>query len=243
MLKPSLPSSRRRADAVAVLVALVLPTVLTWFYFVYLAQQPGTMQQLVFGGCKMLMYVLPVVWVVGVQRERLTWPATTAGIAEGLGFGLAVFAGMLLLYYGWWKPAGMLEVGAVAMREKLLGFGLDTPAKYLALAVGLSLLNSAFEEYYFRWFIFGQLRRLIPVGLAVAISSLGFAAHHVVVLGLYFGWLSPLAWFFALCVAVGGAYWAWLYQRSGSLLGPWLSHLVIDAAIFLVGYDLVIIQK
>ena len=26
--------------------------------------------------------------------------------------------------------------------------------------------------------------------------------------------------------------------RSGSLAGPWLSHLVVDAAIFLVGYDL-----
>jgi membrane protease YdiL (CAAX protease family) len=63
-------------------------------------------------------------------------------------------------------------------------------------------------------------------------------AHHVILLATYFGWSSPWTYAFSLAVAVGGAVWAWLYERSGSLVGPWLSHLVVDAAIFLVGYDL-----
>ena len=74
---------------------------------------------------------------------------------------------------------------------------------------------------------------------AIVISSLGFMAHHVLVLGHFFGFNSFACWFFSLCVAVGGAFWAWLYERTGSLLGPWLSHLLIDAAIFLIGFDLV----
>lgn len=41
-----------------------------------------------------------------------------------------------------------------------------------------------------------------------------------------------------LAVAVGGAFWAWLYHRSGSLLGPWISHMLVDAAIFGVSYQL-----
>ena len=40
-------------------------------------------------------------------------------------------------------------------------------------------------------------------------------------------------------VAVGGGVWCWIYQRSHSLLGPWLSHALIDAAIFVVGYRLI----
>jgi uncharacterized protein len=40
-------------------------------------------------------------------------------------------------------------------------------------------------------------------------------------------------------VAVGGAFWAWLYERTGSIFGPWLSHLLIDAGIFWIGYDLI----
>ena len=46
-------------------------------------------------------------------------------------------------------------------------------------------------------------------------------------------------YFFALATAVGGAYWAWLYNKTGSIYGPWASHLLIDAAIFAVGYDLI----
>jgi membrane protease YdiL (CAAX protease family) len=40
-------------------------------------------------------------------------------------------------------------------------------------------------------------------------------------------------------VAVGGAFWAWLYERTGSIYSAWLSHLLIDAGIFWVGYELV----
>jgi membrane protease YdiL (CAAX protease family) len=43
---------------------------------------------------------------------------------------------------------------------------------------------------------------------------------------------------FALCVAGGGVAWAWLYDRSNSLYAPWLSHLLIDAAVMAIGYDL-----
>lgn len=55
----------------------------------------------------------------------------------------------------------------------------------------------------------------------------------------FFSWVSPWTNLFSVSVAVGGVFWAWLYDRSGSLLGPWLSHLLVDAAIFTVGYGLV----
>ena len=42
----------------------------------------------------------------------------------------------------------------------------------------------------------------------------------------------------SLGVAVGGAVWSWAYRRSGSLLGPWLSHILVDTGIMLIGYDL-----
>ena len=73
----------------------------------------------------------------------------------------------------------------------------------------------------------------------IVISSVGFMAHHVILLSVYFGWGSPLTYLFSLAVAVGGAFWAWLFAASRSLLGPWLSHMLVDAAIFLIGYDLV----
>jgi len=61
----------------------------------------------------------------------------------------------------------------------------------------------------------------------------------VLVLGFYFGFTNPATYVLASCIAIGGAAWAWLYQRSGSLVGSWLSHMLVDAAIFVIGYDLV----
>jgi membrane protease YdiL (CAAX protease family) len=61
----------------------------------------------------------------------------------------------------------------------------------------------------------------------------------VLVLAKYFGYASPLTWLFTLAIVIGGAFWAWLYRRTGSLAGPWLSHALVDATIFVIGWDLI----
>ena len=47
------------------------------------------------------------------------------------------------------------------------------------------------------------------------------------------------SWLFAISVAIGGLIWAWLYERTGSLYAAWISHLLVDAGIFFVGWDIV----
>jgi len=77
---------------------------------------------------------------------------------------------------------------------------------------------------------------------ALVLASLGFMAHHVIVLAVYFPGMTKfftLALPFSLGVAIGGGVWCYVYQRSGSLLATWLSHFLIDAAIMVIGYDLV----
>ena len=233
----------RRADLCVVVFALFLPSVVTWLYFVVLSAWPAAAQQTAFAIGKGIQFCLPLVWVLAVQRAGLRFKRPgRAGLIEGGLFGLLVLAVMTALFHGLLKPVGILGPegpATAAILDKVQGFGLDTLWKYVALGTFYSLVHSGLEEYYWRWFVFGQLRRLIPVNRAILISSIGFMLHHILLLGTYFGWFSPATWIFSAAVAIGGAYWAWLYQRSGSLWGPWLSHLVVDAAIFIVGYDLV----
>jgi membrane protease YdiL (CAAX protease family) len=145
---------------------------------------------------------------------------------------------MCLLYKGLLVPLGWMDVAVKPIRAKIEGFGVDTLWAYAALGVFYSLIHSFLEEYYWRWFVFAQLRRLVTVPMAVVISSLGFMAHHVLLLGTFFGWDSPLTWTFSVAVAIGGAVWAWLYHRFDSLYPVWLGHLLVDAGIFWIGYDL-----
>jgi membrane protease YdiL (CAAX protease family) len=230
----------RTRDVAAVVFALVLPTLITLVYFVWAERFPASVQQTIFAVVKVAQFVFPIAWVLGVQkrRPRAEGPVTK-GVGLGVAFGLAVAAAMLVAYHSWLSSADFFASAQQQMREKIAGFQLGEPWKFVALGVFYSLFHSLLEEYYWRWFVFGQLRRMSPVGAAVVVSSLGFAAHHVVVLAKYFGLASPVTWIFSLGIAVGGAFWAWLYHRSGSLLGPWLSHLLVDAAIFAAGYQIV----
>lgn len=224
----------------ALLIALLFPTVLTWAYFIALADSPSWMQKGTYGIGKIVQFAFPLVFVLLIRRERLQFRGIeTSGLILAVGFGLLVGGAMLGLYHFWLKPAGLF-VGPVTeeIKIKLTNFGIKTLAAYAVLTVFYALVHSLLEEYYWRWFVFGRLRALLPLGAAVTISSLGFALHHVLVLGKYFGWESPATWLFSGGVALGGAVWAIVYQRSKSLLGPWLSHLLVDGAIFLIGYDL-----
>ncbi|HMO84634.1 MAG TPA: CPBP family intramembrane metalloprotease [Lacipirellulaceae bacterium] len=230
----------RPRDAAMIAVALVLPSAITYAYFFRAGDESASVQGAVYGTLKTLQFLLPVVWVLAVQRARLQWrPAAGRGVALGLAFGVAVAAGALAVYAVALRGSPVLAEALPQMRAKVAGFGIDQPGKFLALAAFYSLIHSLLEEYYWRWFVFGQLRRRAPLSTAVALSSLGFMAHHVLVLGKYFGFAHWATYVLSACVALGGAYWAWLYDRSRSLAGPWLSHAIVDAAIFLIGYDLV----
>ena len=61
----------------------------------------------------------------------------------------------------------------------------------------------------------------------------------MILIGFYTGWDWSVGISLALAIAAAGAYWAWLYERSGSLVGPWISHLLVDAAIFAIGWRLI----
>ena len=232
--------SLNRMDAAAVVAALSFPTFVTLVYFVWTAGLDASIQQTAYGLGKTLQFGFPLVWVLGIQRQRVKLlPAGIRGLAEGLGFGILIFAAMLVLYYTWLKPQGYFDPAVGSIQTKVTGMGIDKPWKYALLGLFYAGGHSLLEEYYWRWFVFTQLRRLMRLWPAIMVSSLGFMAHHVIVLATFFGWNSFCTVFFSLSVAIGGGVWAWLYQKRGSLYGPWLSHLVVDAGIFLIGYDIV----
>jgi len=230
-----------RADAAVAGVAMVLPTVLTWLYFVVLRDAPGGVQQSFYVVDKVLPFALPIAWLLLVQRRRprWRWPGRRGWI-ESLASGLAAMAIIWGGYHVWAIPGGWLDGAAGIIETKLAGFNIVTPGRYLALSIFLSCGNSLLEEYYWRWFVFGHLRRILPLGVAIAAASLAFAAHHVIILGVYLGWLTPLMIGSSLAVAVAGVVWCWCYHRSDSLLGPWVSHVLADAAIFAVGYEMLL---
>jgi membrane protease YdiL (CAAX protease family) len=222
-----------------IVLGMTLPTVITWLYFIALSQRPAGQQQAAYAIGKGVQFALPVIWWLGSKpRERFSL-RVNLGVPVSLVLGTLIVLTMAALYWGVLVPAGVLEGPRLAVQQKVTGLGIRSPAWYATLGVFYALVHSGLEEYYWRWFVFGALRRRVAISRAVLFSGLAFMAHHVLLLAMYFGWQSPWTWFFAASIAIGGMIWAVIYQRWQSLLGPWLSHLMVDAAIFLIGYQLV----
>lgn len=235
--QPGVPDERglRRGDVVVLLIAMTLPTFAAWMYFDAFVN--SRLVPVLYGVGKTVQFVLPVVWVFWVRRERLP-RFSFRGAGAGALLGVAIVTAFLVVYFGFFRGSVYLSEIKPRLSEKLQDFQIASPGKFIVFAIGISLAHSILEEYYWRWFVFGQLRQKFRFLPAALISSLAFMAHHVIVIDMYMRpedfWTVTL--FFSGCVAVGGLLWAWLYERSGSLLGPWVSHVAVDAAIMAVGY-------
>jgi len=229
-------------------VALLYPVAYTYVYFIGMAGAPQLLQQAVYSGGKILQFALPLLWigwlrlrgkdgtVRSVPDTRQTPFSLGRSLTIALGFSLLTVLAIGLIGGLWLLPAGYLKAAGQAIQDRIVPFGITTPWRYAALGIFYSVLHSFLEEYYWRWFAFRQLRRLTALAPAAILSGIAFAAHHVLVLGMFFGWTSPLAWLAGGSVAVGGAFWAWIYERSGRLGIAWLSHMLIDIGVFGMGY-------
>jgi CAAX protease family protein len=220
---------------------MAFPTLAIWLYF-YAAPEPGAMR-LLYGASKALQFGFPIAWALAVERWRPRRAAASGGgaasaVALGLATGLAAGAGIAFGYPALLAGRAALAGAPQGIAAKLADFGVATPAAFLLLAAFYSLAHSFLEEYYWRWFVFGRLRRRLPPRTAGIVSALAFASHHVLLLGVLLGGFGPATWLLAALVAAAGGVWAWLYHKSGSLLAPWASHALADAGLMWIGYRL-----
>jgi membrane protease YdiL (CAAX protease family) len=246
----SFPQARPAASFrwLALVFAMSFPSFMAWLYFVFLAQPEASKGFLVLAAYvlgKIVQFGFPLLWVWSFERHRLK-PALPSfrGLAFGLTFGLLAAAILLVAYYGVLRGHRLLADTPSKVLAKITEFHAETPARFLFFAAFISVAHSLMEEYYWRWWVFGELRRLLAFVPAMLLSSLAFMAHHVIILAVYLpGQFWSAAVPFSLAIAVGGAVWAWLYHRTKTIYSSWISHLLIDAAIMLVGYDLVFMYR
>ena len=231
---------RRSLHWAGAIFALVFPSIATWVYFVFAAQFSVGVQQTTYLLVKIIQFAFPAVWVWLVLRERPKYRRPDArGLALGAAFSIVVVGAGWSVFAMLLRETTLFSAAAPKINEKILQFGIDSTWKYAILGVFYSLFHSLIEEYYWRWFVFRQLRAVVSLWPAIFVSAIGFMAHHVIVLSEFFKDAPWLAGLLASAVAVGGAFWAWLYERTGSLYSAWLSHLLIDGGIFWVGHELV----
>ena len=225
------------------IIALIFPGVMAWLDYAAVVSPesgPNRLMQTLYVFGKLFQFGLPIVFVT-LTSGRFPWPGlpNARGLLLGLAFGGLVAFGTIGLYFVFLRDTSVFQESPDRIKHKLSEFGMNSPAGFALFAVVISVPHSLLEEYYWRWFVFGRLREFVPWRWALVLSSLAFMGHHVVVLHVYLpGRFLAEVVPFSLAIAVGGGVWAWLYERTGTLYPSWLSHALVDAAIFVIGWDL-----
>ena len=189
---------------------------------------------------KALMVIIPLLVWRRSRRGRkdllkhIGWQRTT--FLPGLLTGAALSAVVLLAYYT--VLPTMIDFAPVAqeLARKLDSMGLRN--YYWLMAATVSLLNAFLEEYYWRAFLLGEVFERIGRGLLACLLCGGlFGLHHILALSSI---ESPgLIALGAGATAIAATLWGWLRARGSSIFDCYVSHLMVDLAVFWVGYDLI----
>jgi len=237
---------------------MIIPFVASLFYFVLFSEQPFARG--IYAATKVFTVVWPLV-CVWVLTDRKFSPIEILRFAQNDNPGeisrqchpersegslsqraQAIFVGILtgilmagLMFVAMKTPLGEVVVaGAQNIRGKMTQLGILE--HYWTFTIFLSVIHSLIEEYYWRWFVYGHLRRLMGIMPALILGNAAFASHHVVILSEYF----PVTWalLFSAAVGIGGALWCVMFEKQRTLTGAWVSHAIVDFAIMTIGYGI-----
>ena len=219
------PSAKRKAlTALILLVSAANLGIATRLYL------PNIVGQIIFVVTRLWILGLPLLWLFGVERQRLrlAWP-THKMLLHGFGLGIAMLLGILVAY--WQVGRHWMDIDII--RSTTVVLGLNHPSIFLGFAIYFTFINAFVEEYIWRWFVYRQCEILVTNIWAILLASVCFMLHHIIALQGYVGnlWITVLG---SLGVFIAGLIWSVCYLKYRSLWVGYISHMMADLAIAIV---------
>ena len=221
----------KRNAILALALLIPAPSIGTWMGMV--AAEGTPLGEWAFLASKVWVFVLPLAWLMLVDRKRPTIPRP---VARGMAAACLTGTAIVLAIGGAYLLFGRSWIDAEVMGEKAHDVGLTSPLIYLGGAAYWITINSLLEEYVWRWFVVTRCEVLMPRWAAVAASGFFFTLHHIIALEVYFDWrISVLG---SIGIFIGGTTWSWLYLHYRNIWAAYVSHVFADVIIFAIGYQL-----
>lgn len=179
------------------------------------------------GVAKFWLLAFPLAWHVLIDRHPISFSRPqhggwTIAAVSGIVISLAIVAGYFII--------GRTLLVPAEVRSALKPEALHQLPVFIGAAIYWITINSLLEEYVYRWFIFRKAEVLAGGWAAVVISALIFVIHHTIALVHY---VEPLVTILSsIGIFIGGAIWSALYLKYRSIWIPWLSHAIVDIAVF-----------
>ena len=148
-------------------------------------------------------------------------------IARGVGIYAVILGGYFLVspFFDFSQIAGALTDNAGVTKEN-----------FLYVSLYLSFATSFLEEFFFRGFVFTNLKQHSGRKLAYLFSAVAFSLYHV---AMMIGWFSPTLFVLVMVgLVVGGMIFNWLNEKLDTIYCSWLTHMFANFAINTIGFML-----
>lgn len=219
----------RRSAIWALLLSIPVPTIGVWLGMILWPD--SSIGELAFATAKVWVIGFPMMWLF-YYHKRFVWPPFKPnGLAVATVSGVVIALVIFAAYY----TIGTANINPEDFRHDIEAVGLLDAEKFILLALYWTFVNSLLEEYFWRWFIVERAQSFMSEKAAIVLSALGFVGHHLLAMSLYFD--ITIALLACAGIFVGGVIWSVLYMRYRSILPCYISHILADAAIFIIGYN------
>lgn len=181
---------------------------------------------------KLIMFLLiPLIYIrydKNIQIKDLFRIKRKGVLRKTIFLGIGIYVIILGAY---WILKEFIDLSSI---KELLDKNLKVNKEnFIWVALYISLVNSMLEEFFFRGFIFLNLKKLVRSKQAYIFSAFVFAVYHVAIMG---NWFSPLIFLLAMAgLFAGGLIFNYLNESSSTIYGSWIVHMMANFAINTVG--------
>ena len=218
----------------SVLPAMILPFAGAWIYFVLASGTQFAM--LSYTAVKCFTVAFPLIAYIWIEQKKpFREPIVLKEKLNGLGMGIITGSVISLIILGAYflTPLGdIVNNNSGRIKDRVSGLGVID--YYIPFCLFISLIHSLIEEYFWRWYVYGNLKKIFSIKVSHILAAIAFSLHHFVILGAFFPLTVTI--FFGICVGIGGLVWSLQYEKYKNLTGSWVSHIIVDLCILGIGY-------
>ncbi len=176
-----------------------------------------------------IFFLVPIIYskFCGEYNPFSSLRSSSSGLKTALALGVAIYTAVV----GFYLVANSLAdlSGIKTSLEANLGINKDN---FIAIGLYVAVVNSFLEEWFFRGFVFGQLRKSSRP-TAYVISSLSFSIYHIAIMDGMFS--LPLLLLTLLGLFLGGTIFNYLNEKNNSIYPSWFCHAFANFAMNTVG--------
>ncbi len=142
--------------------------------------------------------------------------------------GIGLYLGILLVYFLLKDFINLTNI--MAILDKNVSVNEDN---FLWIALYISIINSLLEEFFFRGFIFLNLKRISGRKFSYIVSAFIFSTYHVAIMG---NWFSPIIFILAMLgLFIGALIFNYLNEKEGNIYNSWIVHMMANLSINTIG--------